>query len=469
DTAMELTAYADADHAGCQDTSRSTSRSAQFLRDKLVSWSFKKQKSTGFGDYPVDSAHPFELPLVGEQVMDVANELGYPEEIHFVSKIHKIHRRPLSLIHVTRDDILLGNLKENLQAFPSKKVHKGKVMKVCKGNSSEHVIDEDEEVQPTIEPQIKHEEYDLQKDAETGADTGKTNSDDATKILDVNEEQGEDVSNTVALEERTIKIDKGQAGSDLESTKLYQDSFVNENLEDNFTFSDQFLNDKPMKEEPGKANVETKLESMVTVLIHQASSSVHPLFIPVINLTPLKPVSPLVQEPVFIAKTVKTTTLPLPPPSQQQSTINPKLATHVSIVEKIYANFKKKYKLQDKTTQALSSRIDLVNPKGNRVMPDVSKPLPLGGPPGQSQDLLQIRLHILERDCFTQSRLQRIQDLESRLQNLHPNDFEDLYLLHLQGKINHLFGADKVHIFNAANLWNRNIVIRQHGRLATQN
>ncbi|GKG16674.1 hypothetical protein Tco_0361631, partial [Tanacetum coccineum] len=31
DTNMSLTAYADADHAGCQDTRRSTSGSAQFL------------------------------------------------------------------------------------------------------------------------------------------------------------------------------------------------------------------------------------------------------------------------------------------------------------------------------------------------------------------------------------------------------------------------------------------------------
>ncbi|GJX71180.1 retrovirus-related pol polyprotein from transposon TNT 1-94 [Tanacetum coccineum] len=46
DTDMSLTAYADANHAGCQDTRRSTSRSAQFLGDKLVSWSSKKQKST---------------------------------------------------------------------------------------------------------------------------------------------------------------------------------------------------------------------------------------------------------------------------------------------------------------------------------------------------------------------------------------------------------------------------------------
>ncbi|GJZ30702.1 hypothetical protein Tco_0575749 [Tanacetum coccineum] len=36
DTAMALTAYADANHAGCQDTRRSTSGSAQFLGDKLL-------------------------------------------------------------------------------------------------------------------------------------------------------------------------------------------------------------------------------------------------------------------------------------------------------------------------------------------------------------------------------------------------------------------------------------------------
>ena len=46
DTAMELTAYSDADHAGCQETRRSTSGAAQFLGNKLVSWSSKRQMST---------------------------------------------------------------------------------------------------------------------------------------------------------------------------------------------------------------------------------------------------------------------------------------------------------------------------------------------------------------------------------------------------------------------------------------
>ncbi|GJS37449.1 hypothetical protein Tco_0535831 [Tanacetum coccineum] len=36
DTGMSLTAYADADHVGCQDTRHSTSGSAQFLGDKLI-------------------------------------------------------------------------------------------------------------------------------------------------------------------------------------------------------------------------------------------------------------------------------------------------------------------------------------------------------------------------------------------------------------------------------------------------
>ncbi|GKF45241.1 hypothetical protein Tco_0131793, partial [Tanacetum coccineum] len=53
------------------------------------------------------------------------------------------------------------------------------------------------------------------------------------------------------------------------------------NLDDAFTFGDQFLNDKSPKEEPKKANVETEVESMVIVPIHQASSS----FIPFLPLS----------------------------------------------------------------------------------------------------------------------------------------------------------------------------------------
>nr|GEX18128.1 hypothetical protein [Tanacetum cinerariifolium] len=42
DSSVALTAFADADHAGCQDTRCSTSGSVQFLRERLISWSSKR-------------------------------------------------------------------------------------------------------------------------------------------------------------------------------------------------------------------------------------------------------------------------------------------------------------------------------------------------------------------------------------------------------------------------------------------
>ncbi|GJR81038.1 hypothetical protein Tco_0151823 [Tanacetum coccineum] len=43
DSGFDLTAYSDADHAGCHLDRKSTSGSVQFLGDKLVCWSSKKQ------------------------------------------------------------------------------------------------------------------------------------------------------------------------------------------------------------------------------------------------------------------------------------------------------------------------------------------------------------------------------------------------------------------------------------------
>ncbi|GKD51838.1 retrovirus-related pol polyprotein from transposon TNT 1-94 [Tanacetum coccineum] len=43
DSSFDLTAYSDADHAGCHLDRKSTSGSVQFLGDMLVCWSSKKQ------------------------------------------------------------------------------------------------------------------------------------------------------------------------------------------------------------------------------------------------------------------------------------------------------------------------------------------------------------------------------------------------------------------------------------------
>nr|GFC95699.1 uncharacterized mitochondrial protein AtMg00810-like [Tanacetum cinerariifolium] len=46
DSGFELTEFSDADYAGCKDSFKSTSGGAQFLGEKLVSWSSKKQDCT---------------------------------------------------------------------------------------------------------------------------------------------------------------------------------------------------------------------------------------------------------------------------------------------------------------------------------------------------------------------------------------------------------------------------------------
>nr|GEY18411.1 hypothetical protein [Tanacetum cinerariifolium] len=162
----------------------------------------------------------------------------------------------------------------------------------------------------------------------------------------------------------------------------------------------------------------------------------------------------------------------------------------------------------------LTDQVDLVNPKGHRLVPDVSKPLPLRGPPARKdalsismlkaanypdfgleelvtslwidsehdynisaayvrshmQILSVISIKTFERYgyAFLREIVIRKADYneykisEADFKNLHPNDFEDLYLLHLQGKLNHLPGLDKVHLYNAINLLIRNIVIKQY-------
>ncbi|GKB36497.1 hypothetical protein Tco_0881439, partial [Tanacetum coccineum] len=49
---------------------------------------------------------------------------------------------------------------------------------------------------------------------------------------------------------------------------------------------------------------------------------------------------------------------------------------------------------------------------------------------------------------------------EKDFKNLHPNDFEDLFLLNIQEKLNHLPMTDKTSLHTAVNMWMRNLVIR---------
>nr|GEV23130.1 hypothetical protein [Tanacetum cinerariifolium]GEV88728.1 hypothetical protein [Tanacetum cinerariifolium] len=52
--------------------------------------------------------------------------------------------------------------------------------------------------------------------------------------------------------------------------------------------------------------------------------------------------------------------------------------------------------------------------------------------------------------------------VERDFKYLYPSDFKDLYLLNLQGHLNHLPPKDKKILTTAVNLWTRHLVIRQH-------
>nr|GEX57778.1 putative LRR receptor-like protein kinase [Tanacetum cinerariifolium] len=219
-------------------------------------------------------------------------------------------------------------------------------------------------------------------DAETGTKTEKVIIEGDTKILNIGEEQEEYVDNQVYPEEQTAELDEGQDGSDPGKT-----------LESRPPPDDDKMDEDQARSDPRKSHLAT---------------------------------SPLLES--FTASTTETTTttLPLlPPQQQQQSTTDLELTARITTLEKKFYDFEKKIQTLDNVTQNLGSRVfnlelwdlphkinqtvnkvvkemeechrlltdqvDLVNPEGRRLVPDVSKPLPLGGPPARTAALSKLK------------------------------------------------------------------------------
>ncbi|GJR41826.1 hypothetical protein Tco_1309929 [Tanacetum coccineum] len=187
----------------------------------------------------------------------------------------------------------------------------------------------------------------------------------------------------------------------------------------------------------------------------------------------------------------------------------------------------------EESHKMLTDQIDWANPEGDQVRIDVSRPLPLAGPPGHvtvhtqfffNKDLeylrygnkgsrpalsiskmkaarypdfgLELLKFYIERHAVTSRRKEvrtymrilsvvRIQAFsrygydflkeivlrradyqeymiaEKDFKNSYPSKFEDLNILLLQGRLDHLFGSDKRMLSTAVNLWTRNLVIRK--------
>ncbi|GKE47258.1 copia protein, partial [Tanacetum coccineum] len=123
-----------------------------------------------------------------------------------------------------------------------------------------------------------------------------------------------------------------------------------QNLDKDLSFTDQFFMEKPHEENSGKMNAETEVQSMVSVPIHQDTSSVPPMTTPVINLMTMQSDSPL---PTSTATTsiITTTTIIPPTPQPQQSTTDPILVRRIGELEQHMADL-----LQDNL--ALGERLD---------------------------------------------------------------------------------------------------------------
>ncbi|GJS11303.1 hypothetical protein Tco_0368099, partial [Tanacetum coccineum] len=110
---------------------------------------------------------------------------------------------------------------------------------------------------------------------------------------------------------------------------------VQENLK--LPTEDQFFIEKPREEEPWKTNAEVEVQSMVSVPIHQDTSSVPPMTTPVIDLMTMQSDSPLPTSTATTSIITTTTSLP-PPPQLQQSTTDPILVSRIGELEQHMAD-----------------------------------------------------------------------------------------------------------------------------------
>nr|GEV68856.1 hypothetical protein [Tanacetum cinerariifolium] len=119
----------------------------------------------------------------------------------------------------------------------------------------------------------------------------------------------------------------------------------------------------------------------------------------------------------------------------------------------------------------LTYQIDWTNLDGDQVRIDISKPLPLSGPPVRTHMRI---LSVVSIKAFSRYGYDYLKDITLRIadyqeytitekdfKSLYPSDFEDLNMLLLQVHLNHLYGSDKRMLSIAVKLWTRNLVIRQ--------
>ncbi|GJR40915.1 hypothetical protein Tco_1216599 [Tanacetum coccineum] len=172
-----------------------------------------------------------------------------------------------------------------------------------------------------------HDESSSSLYAELGLTDSETESDEEVPGIDAGDQDEGQAGPNPSIQ------DEGQAGSNLVEEQVVLEEPASstgtlsslQHLAKDFSFGDQFFNDKPSDVENEKTTAETKAESMVSVTIHQDTSAIPPMTSPVIDLIS-RPDSPNEHRPLpaiataTATTTTSITTLPLPPQPQQSTT-----------------------------------------------------------------------------------------------------------------------------------------------------
>nr|GEW01009.1 integrase, catalytic region, zinc finger, CCHC-type, peptidase aspartic, catalytic [Tanacetum cinerariifolium] len=153
-----------------------------------------------------------------------------------------------------------------------------------------------------------------------------------------------------------------------------------QHLAKDLNFSNLFFNDKPLEVDNEKTTTETKVESIVSVTIHQDTSAFPPMATPVIDLTS-RPESPNVHRPLqaTTTETITTTTIHPPPPQPQQSTTDSMLMKCIGELEHIMANL-----IQD--NKHLEERLDSHGARSLEASGSSQVPPPPPPPPSTNQE-----------------------------------------------------------------------------------
>nr|GEY86574.1 hypothetical protein [Tanacetum cinerariifolium] len=266
---------------------------------------------------PIDQAHHFVLPPSGDAIMDFVNELGYTEVIYVVSRM-----AVNNLYQLWRAILSIIN-----QCLTDKTSGKG--AKNHKGKGSHQLIDEDEATQPEPEPEPEHQgERATDKaltrpSAQPQDDTSANLIHESPPPMDAETSTDADMTHSGGDTEILTFADKHVIIEEpLSSTRTLSSI---KNLDDAYTIRDQFLNEKSTEDDSDE----------------------------------------------FFAKKDKSCKRRCddhnpPPPPPGSDPIKKSRHEYDALMKECH--------------WLLTDQVDLVNPEGHRLVPDLSKPLPLRGP-----------------------------------------------------------------------------------------